>query len=112
MKPEIYKDEGYKLTGAAFEVYNERGYGMGEKPSSTSTIKIPFSGHAFPRISRIHTDSRNGTENIRNSSLLRPALGKFSRYSIRVYSRYPRGTKWQRLIISEFIPPSAKISGG
>lgn len=31
MKPEIYKDEGYKLMGAAFEVYNERGYGLGEE---------------------------------------------------------------------------------
>jgi GxxExxY protein len=31
MKAEIYKDEGYKLMGAAFEVYNERGYGLGEK---------------------------------------------------------------------------------
>lgn len=31
MKPEIYKDEGYKLMGAAFEVFNERGYGMAEE---------------------------------------------------------------------------------
>ncbi|MBI4626924.1 MAG: GxxExxY protein [Verrucomicrobia bacterium] len=31
MKPEIYKDEGYKLMGAAFETYNERGYGLGEE---------------------------------------------------------------------------------
>jgi len=31
MRPEIYKDEGYKLMGAAFEVYNERGYGLGEE---------------------------------------------------------------------------------
>ena len=31
MKPEIYKDEGYKTMGAAFEVYNERGYGLGEE---------------------------------------------------------------------------------
>lgn len=31
MKPEIYKQEGYKLMGAAFEVYNERGYGLGEE---------------------------------------------------------------------------------
>ena len=31
MKPEIYKDEGYKMMGAAFEVYNERGYGLGEE---------------------------------------------------------------------------------
>ena len=31
MKPEIYKDEGYKLMGAAFEDYNEQGYGMAEE---------------------------------------------------------------------------------
>jgi hypothetical protein len=31
MKPEVYKDEGYKLMGAAFEVYNERGYGLAEE---------------------------------------------------------------------------------
>ena len=31
MKTEIYQDEGYKLMGAAFEVYNERGYGLGEE---------------------------------------------------------------------------------
>src|SRR6266581_1901817 len=31
MKPEIYKDEGYQLMGAAFEVYNDRGYGLAEE---------------------------------------------------------------------------------
>ena len=31
MKPEIYKDEGYKFMGAAFEVYNQRGYGLAEE---------------------------------------------------------------------------------
>lgn len=31
MKSEAYKDEGYKLMGAAFEVYNDRGYGMAEE---------------------------------------------------------------------------------
>lgn len=31
MNPEIYKDEGYKLMGAAFEVYNEQGHGLGEE---------------------------------------------------------------------------------
>jgi GxxExxY protein len=31
MKPEIYKDEGYKLMGAAFEVYNDRGFGLAEE---------------------------------------------------------------------------------
>ena len=31
MKTEIYKDEGYKLMGAAFEVYNEQGCGLVER---------------------------------------------------------------------------------
>jgi GxxExxY protein len=31
MKPEIYKDEGYRFMGAAFEVYNNRGYGLAEE---------------------------------------------------------------------------------
>jgi GxxExxY protein len=31
MKPEIYKEEGYKFMAAAFEVYNERGYGLAEE---------------------------------------------------------------------------------
>src|SRR6516162_2223923 len=31
MKPEIYKNEGYQFMGAAFEVYNDRGYGLAEE---------------------------------------------------------------------------------
>ena len=31
MKQEIYKDEGYQLMGAAFEVYNDRGHGLAEE---------------------------------------------------------------------------------
>lgn len=31
MKREIYQEEGYRLMGAAFEVYNERGYGLAEE---------------------------------------------------------------------------------
>ena len=27
----MYKDEGYKFMGAAFEVYNDRGYGLAEE---------------------------------------------------------------------------------
>jgi hypothetical protein len=34
MKPEVYKNEGYQLMGAAFEVYNEKGLqdGKGNLP--------------------------------------------------------------------------------
>ena len=31
MKTEIYKEEGYELMGAAFEVHNVQGYGMAEE---------------------------------------------------------------------------------
>jgi hypothetical protein len=31
MIAEIYKDEGYKLMGAAFDVYDEQGYGLAEE---------------------------------------------------------------------------------
>jgi GxxExxY protein len=31
MNQNIYKDEGYRMMGAAFEVYNDRGYGMAEE---------------------------------------------------------------------------------
>jgi len=30
IKGEVYKNEGYQLMGAAFEVYNDRGYGLAE----------------------------------------------------------------------------------
>ena len=48
MKRDIYKDEGYKLMGAAFEVYNEQGYGLAEEIYQESleieldTRGIPF----------------------------------------------------------------------
>jgi len=47
MKPEIYKDEGYKLMGAAFEVYNEQGYGMAEEVYQES-LEIELELRAIP----------------------------------------------------------------
>src|SRR5262245_44901410 len=47
MKAEIYKDEGYKLMGAAFEVYNDRGYGLAEELYQES-IEIEFELRAIP----------------------------------------------------------------
>ena len=48
MKPEIYKDEGYKLMGAAFEVYNEQGYGMAEEIYQESLeIELEMRGIPF-----------------------------------------------------------------
>ena len=48
MKPEIYKDEGYRLMGAAFEVYNEQGYGMAEEIYQESLeIELELRGIPF-----------------------------------------------------------------
>ena len=48
MKSEIYKDEGYKLMGAAFEVYNEQGYGLAEEIYQESLeIELELRGIPF-----------------------------------------------------------------
>ena len=48
MKAEIYKDEGYKLMGAAFEVYNEQGCGMAEEIYQESLeIELEMRGIPF-----------------------------------------------------------------
>jgi GxxExxY protein len=46
MRPEIYKDEGYKLMGAAFEVFNDRGFGMAEEIyQECMEIELELRGH-------------------------------------------------------------------
>jgi GxxExxY protein len=48
MKMEIYKDEGYKLMGAAFEVYNEQGFGLAEEIYQESLeIELELRGISF-----------------------------------------------------------------
>ena len=48
MKNEIYKDEGYKLMGAAFEVHNVQGYGMAEEIyQECLEIELEMRGIAF-----------------------------------------------------------------
>jgi len=48
MKTEMYKDEGYKLMGAAFEVYNEQGYGLAEEIYQESMeIELAMRGIPF-----------------------------------------------------------------
>ncbi len=47
MKPEIYKQEGYELMGAAFEVYNDRGYGLAEDIYQ-ECLEIELSIRAIP----------------------------------------------------------------
>lgn len=48
MRSEIHKDEGYKLMGAAFEVYNEQGCGMAEEIYQESLeIELGLQGIEF-----------------------------------------------------------------
>lgn len=48
MKTEIYKDEGYKLMGAAFEVYNEQSIGLTEEIYQESLeIELELRGISF-----------------------------------------------------------------
>ena len=48
MKTEAYKDEGYKLMGAAFEVYNQQGHGLAEEIYQESLeIELELSGFPF-----------------------------------------------------------------
>jgi GxxExxY protein len=45
---EIYKDEGYKLMGAAFEVFNDRGPGLSEELyQECFEIELELRGMAF-----------------------------------------------------------------
>ena len=44
----MYRDEGYRLMGAAFEVYNDRGYGMAEEIYQESIeIELELRGIPF-----------------------------------------------------------------
>ena len=44
----MYKDEGYQIMGAAFEVYNELGYGMAEEVYQQSLeIELELRGIPF-----------------------------------------------------------------
>jgi GxxExxY protein len=47
MKTEIFKEEGYKLMAAAFEVYNEHGHGLAEEIYQES-LEIELSLRGVP----------------------------------------------------------------
>lgn len=48
MNPEIYQAEGYQFMGAAFEVYNDSGYGMAEEIYQESLeIELELRGILF-----------------------------------------------------------------
>src|SRR5438067_1521027 len=51
MIPHMFKNEGYKLMGAAFEVYNQLGYGMAEEIYQQS-LEIELELRGIPFVSK------------------------------------------------------------
>ena len=131
MKPEIYKDEGYKLMVAAFEVYNERGYGLGEEIYQ-ECMEIELELRAFPFRSKQELACfYKGRElkkkyvpdlfvlgclvvELKAASQLLPEheaqLVNYMRLARRpvgylVNFGHKDTLEWKRIILSEFIPP-------
>jgi GxxExxY protein len=53
-RPEIYKDEGYKLMSAAFEVYNDRGYGLAEEIYQ-ECLEVELELRGMPYVAKANT---------------------------------------------------------
>eukprot|EP01012_Entosiphon_sulcatum_P055098 TRINITY_DN76540_c0_g1_i1.p1 TRINITY_DN76540_c0_g1~~TRINITY_DN76540_c0_g1_i1.p1 ORF type:complete len:132 (+),score=26.42 TRINITY_DN76540_c0_g1_i1:62-457(+) len=130
MRAEIYKDEGYKLMGAAFEVFNDRGYGMAEEIyQECMEFELELRGIRYTAKQALICTYK-GRELIKryipdlfvfNSLVveLKAVADLTSDHEAQLYNymritRQPvgylinfghRGTlEWKRLIISEFIP--------
>lgn len=133
MKPEIYKEEGYKLLGAAFEVYNDRGYGLGEEfYQECFEIELELRGIPFTAKQELRCFYRAA-----NSRSVIPDLFVFNCLVVELkavsqllpeheaqlinYLRITKqpvgylvnfaskgGWEWKRIPLSEFIPPQAK----
>jgi GxxExxY protein len=136
MKRDVYKDEGYKLMGAAFEVYNDRGYGMAEEVYQESLEvelelrSIPY--HAKSELRCFYKGRELKKRYIPDLLVfnclvveLKAVTQLTSEHEAQLInylriSRQPVGylvnfghkdaLEWKRLIFSEFVPPSALIS--
>jgi GxxExxY protein len=132
MKPEIYKDEGYKLMGAAFEVYNERGFGMAEEIyQECMEIELELRGIAFQSKRELicfYKDRELKKRYVPDLFVfgclvveLKAVTGLNSEHEAQLYNylritRQPVGylinfghqgtLEWQRITIAEFIPPA------
>jgi GxxExxY protein len=138
MKPEIYKEEGYKLMGGAFEVYNDRGYGMAEEIYQESLeIELELRGIPFRSKEELTCfykgrplKKRYIPDLVVFGSLiaeLKAVVQLLPEHEAQLYNylritRQPVGylinfghkdtLEWKRITLSEFIPPqlSAQIS--
>ncbi len=135
MKREYFQDEGYKLMGAAFEVYNDRGYGMAEEIYQESLEmelelrSIPY--HAKSELCCFYKGRQLKKRYIPDLVIfnclvveIKAVTQLTSEHEAQLINylrltRQPVGylvsfgykdtLEWKRLIFSEFIPPSASI---
>jgi GxxExxY protein len=138
MNSEIYKDQGYKLMGAAFEVYNDRRYGMAEEVYQES-LEIELEIREIPYVAKQELTCFYKGRELKKRYV--PDMFVFGSLVVELKAvtqlaseheaqliNYLRPTKrpvgylinfghkdtleWKRMIFSEFIPPfgSARIS--
>ena len=136
MKMEIFKDEGYKLMGAAFEVYNELGCGLAEEIYQES-FEIELESRAFPFRSKQELKCSYKGRELKKRYV--PDLFVFECLVVELKSvsqllpeheaqliNYMRITKqpvgylinfghkdileWKRFILSEFVPDHKKLA--
>jgi GxxExxY protein len=136
MKAEIYKDEGYKLMGSAFEVYNEQGCGLAEEIYQES-MEIELASHGIPFRSKQELKCFYKGHELKNRYV--PDLFVFECLVVELKSvsqllpeheaqliNYMRITKqpvgylinfghkdileWKRFILSEFIPEQQRLA--
>lgn len=138
MRSEIYRDEGFRFMGAAFEVYNDRGFGMAEDVyqecveielglrgipfDAKSELRCSYKGHELSKryIPDLFVFGCLVVELKAVERLLSEHEAQIFNY-LRI-SRQPVGylvnfghrdtLEWKRLILSEFAPvgPLLKIS--
>ena len=136
MTRDIYKDEGYKMMGAAFAVYNDRGYGMTEEIYQ-ECMEIELELRAIPFRAKLELRCFYKGRELQRCYV--PDLFVFNCLVVELkavtqltteheaqlinylrISRQPFGylvnfghkdtLEWKRLIFSEFLPLSAPIS--
>jgi GxxExxY protein len=116
MKAEIYKDEGYKLMGSAFEVYNEQGCGLAEEIYQES-MEIELESRGIPFRSKQelkcfykgHELSKRYIPDLFVFECLVVELKSVSQllpeHEAQLINFGPKDTlEWKRFILSEFIP--------
>ena len=135
-KAEIYKNEGYQLMGAAFEVYNDRGYGLAEEIYQ-ECLEIELALRGLPFLSKAELKCFYKGRELKKRYVpdlyvfgcvvveLKAVTELAPEHEAQVFNymriaRQPVGylinfghngmLEWKRLILSELIEPAAMVS--